>query len=104
MKPHDLLFTGPNGEYDGSDKIHILNTRGIETCKMEKNPDKTKQYQKYCVYQTGHTIRASKAIQKRNGVFYWFAGSSHDAHLYSVAETPFPDPFTAHVKNPFPPK
>lgn len=99
MKPTDLLFTGPNGEYDGSDKIHILNARGIETCKMEKNPDKTTQYRGMCIYQTGLTIRYSKAIEKRNGVFYYISGSTHDADIFSVPETPWQDPYDPHAFN-----
>merc|ERR1711972_192544 len=90
-------FTGPNGEYDGSDKVHILNRRNIETCKMEKNPDKTTQYNGMCIYQTApHSIGKSKAIEKRNGVFYYISGDEHNAGVFSAIETPWPEKYNLH--------
>jgi len=97
LKPSDILFTGPNGEYDGSDKLHILLERHIQTCKMEKNQDKTKQYSGNCIDITGqHQIKASKALAKRNGNFYWISGSSHSAGVYTAPDRAWPYPYNPH--------
>merc|ERR1712061_608050 len=69
----------------------------VQTCKMEKNQDKTKQYAGNCIDLMGqHQVKYSKALAKRNGNLYFISGSTHDAGVFTVPDRKWPDPYTPH--------
>merc|ERR1712226_1684707 len=79
FKPRDIMFTGANGEYEDSGKLHIMHSNRLITCKYYVGIDKNKQYAENCeVTKNNHFINTGY-IHKRNGVFYFLRWS----RLYS---------------------
>jgi len=70
--PRDMKFTGPNGEYDGSGKLHILDKHYVLTCKYGEGIDGKKQFTENCVKESPGMVKGSTdTLRKKDGYLYW---------------------------------